>query len=255
MSSLGAVSSPTLVPQQIALVSPAFQSPEIAGEEDLKFLDWYQLEVWLLGILCFFTAVGRYPFSMEDGMIGLLDHIVNVHYDDALVADPVLRSLIRSQLARVGDRANLQQCSAHAFFSEYAGETPADVASWHVAAAPAVSFVDGVDAKGEELSPVVASCNVGHSVHDAEKEKGQQSDQVIRGPKRLETGMGGKRGPSSVSRQSKYSSASSSMAVGNDNNSSSSVVASEAAKQEQLEEAFSRSSSAVRRTSKGCTIL
>ncbi len=139
--------------RDIAAVSPAFQSPELAsGQDDEEeeeegkeaVIDWFSLEIWAFGIVCFFVSVGQYPFSMDDGALTLLERIGNVEYDKNLIGDSSLRDLVCSQLALASDRANLQQCSQHPFCSLYNGELPAARAEWKLPAAPSVSFVDGV---------------------------------------------------------------------------------------------------------------
>ncbi len=137
--------------KDIASVSPAFQSPEFAcGHEDeiadeaMEGMDWFSLEVWALGIVSYFAAVGQYPFSMGEGLLTLLDRISNLEYSKLQIEDLELRDLVSSQLARAAERANLQQCLQHPFCGTYTGELPTAQAGWKVPLAPKISFVDGV---------------------------------------------------------------------------------------------------------------
>jgi serine/threonine protein kinase len=138
--------------KDIASVSPAFQSPEfasghedeIAAGDDLEEADWFSLEVWALGIVSYFAAVGHYPFSMSEGLLTLMDRISNLEFNKLQIEDLQLRDLVSSQLARASERANLQQCLQHPFCGSYTGELPAAQAGWKVPLAPKISFVDGV---------------------------------------------------------------------------------------------------------------
>ena len=49
-----------------------------------SFVEWLGLEMWALGIVGFFVAVGSYPFNMEDGALTLLDRISNVEFEKVL---------------------------------------------------------------------------------------------------------------------------------------------------------------------------
>ena len=136
--------------KDIALVSPAFQSPEFASGNDedsaaLAEMDWFSVEMWSLGIVLFFVAAGTYPFDLSEGMLSLLERIANVEVRLELIEDESLRSLVASQLDRAAVRSNLQQSLDHPFVSGYTGEPPADTTDWKEARTPEISFVDGVN--------------------------------------------------------------------------------------------------------------
>lgn len=73
-----------------------FQCPEIANEDNIQEdHQWFQMELWALGIIMYYMAVGSYPFDMDISYLDLLDCISNLDFDKRKVCTSLSLSLVR----------------------------------------------------------------------------------------------------------------------------------------------------------------